>query len=174
MELLPLVLLGSSKGVEDKVAGVTRATRLGVVWEAQYPGTLADAAVTKGVAAITVETGGQGRLDNAALGTMKGAILGVLEHMGIVKHHDGQADTPQVRVRGNFVKAEMGGFFETLVALGDDVDKAQPIGRFVDAFGTEIASIGAPHAGLVCAVRTTPPVLPGGELVLVGEVISRG
>jgi predicted deacylase len=170
MELLPLVMVSREDLATAGVPDLIRATGLPLVWFApQYRGTLAQAALARGIPALTVEVGGLGRLDTSGVATMKDAVLSALRHTGVV-HGSGREQRPQAEVEGEFLKADVGGFFQGAVSLGQRIASGEPYGAILDHFGTQIAQLVAPHDGVVSALRTSPPVQVGDQLILIGRV----
>jgi len=173
LDMLPVVLRTTSPDLADRLDALTRATGVELDWQVnwQRTGMLAEVAISRGIPALTLEVGGAGRLDEPSLQTMRVAVQRVLHHLGI------SADEPpspgrQVRIRGDFIRASVGGFFRASVSLGARVAANQELGVLLDDYGEVRATVKAPVAGLVSILRSTPYTQPGDQMGLVGEVIS--
>lgn len=169
LDLLPMVMRSDAEGLNAKLQVICRATRLPVVSHASYKGTLMAAVLARNIPAVTFEVGGGGRLKVETLEMTKNAVVGVLRELEVLPGRtDGQVD--QIDVEGEFMKSTVGGFFVASVGVGARVGEGQRLGEIHDAFGEMIAEVSSPHAGLVCAIRATPPTQPGDQLGFVGRL----
>jgi predicted deacylase len=173
LDMLPLVLRGVGAGLADRLDAITRATGLELDWQVawQRTGMLAEAAVARGVPALTLEVGSAGRLDDASLRLMKNAVRRVLGHLGILKETVSPLGR-QAQIRGDFIKAAVGGFFRPSVSLGARVAVEQEVGAILDQYGDVRTVVKSPVAGLVAILRCTPYTQPGDQIGLVGETVT--
>jgi predicted deacylase len=171
LSMLPLV--GYSEASPGSLA-LAEHTGLDVLWRfpPSWPGSLCVAASAAGVPTITPEIGNDGRLDPQATALTREVVLNVMRALGLV---EGRPAPPRRRrrvVRGSYVPASVGGLFQPAVRLGDEVKRGQRVATIRDVFGDVVEEITAPVDGLVCSYRTIPPIMPGDQTVLVGEVVE--
>jgi len=173
LDMLPVVLRTGSPDLADRLDALTRATGLELDWPVtwQRTGMLAEAAIGRGIPALTLEVGGAGRLDAASLQLMTQAVHRVLGHLGILPDVT-PSPGRQVQIRGDFIRASAGGFFRPSVSLRARVAVDQELGVLLDDYGEVRVTVRAPVAGLVSILRSTPYTQPGDQIGLVGEVIG--
>jgi predicted deacylase len=174
LSMLPLVAYS-----EASLASLALAEHTGVevLWRMPpaWSGSLCVAASAAGVPTITPEIGNDGRLDPDATVLMRRVVVNVMRALGLVEAPTTDAPPPPRRrriVRGSYVPASVGGLFQPVVRLGDDVKRGQRLATIRDVFGGVVEEITAPTDGLVCSYRTIPPIMPGDQTVLVGEVVD--
>ena len=139
--------------------------------------------VRQGKLLVTTELGGGGYLSRAVIDLAEAGVQNVLRRLGIL---EGEVQTRaslgldpviQLTSRGheNYVVAPFGGFFETLVELGERVDEGQPIGRLhlLERPDVETELVRAPMDGLVVAIKSLPPTRQGDVVALVAEFEAR-
>ena len=129
------------------------------------PGVLGLAAVERGIPVLEAEIGGQGMSTAENRCAYVEHLTRLLRHLGIM---DGVAEPgPHIEILGRgLVHALAGGMPRLNVRLGDYVEAGSILARITDLHGEQIAEIGAPHAGLIAAVRHFVSVNPG-------DVVSR-
>jgi len=173
LDMLPVVLRTSNPDLADRLDALTLATGLELDWQVnwQRTGMLAEAAIARGIPALTLEVGGAGRLDAASLQEMISAVQRALRHLGISPDEPPPAGR-QRRIRGDFIRASVGGFFRPSVSLGARIAADEELGVLLDDYGNVRATVKAPVTGLVSILRSTPYTQPGDQMGLVGEVVS--
>jgi predicted deacylase len=174
LSMLPLVAYSEASPASLALA---EHTGLEVLWRMPpaWSGSLCVAASAAGVPTITPEIGNDGRLDPGATALMRQVVMNVMRALGLVEPSAAETPSPPRRrrvVRGSYVAASVGGLFQPVVRLGDDVKRGQCVATIRDVFGTVAEEILAPVDGLVCSYRTIPPIMPGDQTVLVGEVME--
>jgi predicted deacylase len=75
----------------------------------------------------------------------------------------------------DYALAPESGLFETLVDLGDEVERGQPVGRihFLERPDREPLVVAAGSSGIVCVVRAIATTDQGDNVVVVGREVSR-
>jgi hypothetical protein len=133
-----------------------------------YPGTLETAFVKAGIPAITLELGGPRSYDEAAIrGTVEGT-RNVLIHYGVIPGTIGRTSKEANTFFGNkFVttRAEVGGFVQMLVKLGDPVKPGQKLAVQRNAFGDVLREYTATAEGQVATIATDAIREPGQRLL---------
>jgi predicted deacylase len=173
LSMLPLVAF--SQASKESLA-LARQTGVEVLWEMPpaWSGALCVAASAAGVPTVTPEIGNDGRLDPKAVARCRQVIMNVMAAMGQVDETEPRPPCPQQVVRGSFIPASVGGLFQPVVRLGECVARGRVVATIRDMFGAVVEEIRAPTDGLVCSYRTIPPILPGDQTVLVGEIVPAG
>ena len=131
-------------------------------------------AILRGKPAITTESGGMGRTDEASVGNHERGALSLITHLGI-------QDLPSVRVerpvwidRNEVLRAPATGVWHAVVEPMQQVAAGTLVGRLTDPHGTPLHEVRAPFAGIVLYVVATPPVTEGEPLAGLGAVGSAG
>jgi hypothetical protein len=135
---------------------------------------LSNTAITRGVPAITTETGGMARTDEAALELAARGIAGVLKHLGMRAEGPPPIAEPRWIVRDEVLRAKTTGLFQASVECGEDVDAGALIGHVTDFHGNRIEEVRAPFAGEVMYVVRTPPISKGEPLAMIGVSEASG
>jgi predicted deacylase len=173
LSMLPLVAYAEASPASLALA---EHTGLDVLWRMPpaWSGSLCVAASAAGVPTVTPEIGNDGRLDPGATALMREVVVNVMRALGLVEAPALPEAPPRRRrvVRGSYIPAAVGGLFQPAVRLGDVVKRGQRLATIRDVFGDVVEEIAAPVDGLVCSYRTIPPVMPGDQTVLVGEVVE--
>jgi predicted deacylase len=153
---------------------LAKATGADLLWEMPpvWSGALCVAASAAGVPTVTPEIGNDGRLSRDAVQRCRDVVVNVMATLGLAELRSPRPRGPCRVVRGSYVPATEGGLFRPTVALGDRVRRGHTVATIRDVFGDVVEEISAPVDGLVCSYRTIPPILPGDQTVLVGEVVS--
>ncbi len=138
------------------------------------PGRTISFAASLGIPWIYTEARGAGRIHPEDLKMMKGGILRLLRHLGILPgaptaaaithrlHGDGNTD------RG--LSATQPGFLLTHVQILDTVEAGQCLGTLVDLEGRPLETYSAPVAGIVGLLRELPVVAAGDPLFLIAQM----
>jgi uncharacterized protein len=171
LSMVPLVAFSQASTASRDLA---KLTGLEVLWEMPpaWSGALCVAASAAGVPTVTPEVGNDGRLDPTAVARCREIVLNVMGAIGLIERRAPQPPRRYRVVRGSFVPATMGGLFQPSVALGDRVKRGHAVATIRNVFGDIVEEIVAPTDGLVCSYRTIPPILPGDQTVLVGEIVE--
>jgi predicted deacylase len=127
-------------------------------------------ALTRGVPAITTETGQLGSNDDHWVGLAERGIANLMRHLGMIK------GTPEVNegvvwLTGyEVIKSPATGIFQASVRDGYAVAKNGLLGHLVDAFGDKITDVRAPFFGVVNYVVGTPPVSEGEPVAMISRI----
>jgi predicted deacylase len=131
-------------------------------------------ALTRGIPAITTETGQLGSNDDRWVQIAERGVMNVLRHLGML---DGEVEesTGVVWLTGyQVITSPETGIFRAAVRDGYAVAEGGLLGVLVDFFGEEIVEIRAPFAGVVNYVVATPPVSKGEPVAMVSRLASEG
>ncbi|MBI2466431.1 MAG: succinylglutamate desuccinylase/aspartoacylase family protein [Candidatus Rokubacteria bacterium] len=129
-------------------------------------------AVLRGKPAITTESGGVGRTDEASVGNHERGAASLIAHLGIM-------DLPSVRVerpvwldRNEVLRAPATGVWHPVVEPMQQLAAGTLVGRLTDPYGALLHEVRAPFASLVLYVVATPPVTEGEPLAGIGAVAT--
>ena len=129
-------------------------------------------ALTRGIPAITTETGQLGSNDERWVQMAERGVMNLLRHLrmleGAVRENTGVVWLTDYTV----VTSPQAGVFRAAVRDGYAVAEGGLLGVLVDFFGEEIAEIRSPFAGVVNYVVATPPVKEGEPVAMVSRVVS--
>jgi predicted deacylase len=131
---------------------------------------LSNTAITRGKPALTIESGGMARTDEASIARIERGVAGLLRHLGM------QADGPQPVTepvwigRSVVVRSGATGIFRPLVERGHTVAAGALLGEVTDWHGRVLERVAAPFAGEILYVVGTPPVSKGEPLAFVGAI----
>ena len=125
---------------------------------------------SRGVPAITTETGQLGSNDEHYVDMASAGLWNVLRHLamvpGAVVPNDGIVWLEDYEV----IPSPASGVFRAAVKDGWSVAEGGRLGVLTDFFGDEIAVIRAPFAGVVNYVIGTPPISEGEPVAMVSRV----
>lgn len=127
-------------------------------------------ALARGIPAMTTEAGQLGSTDPHWVGLNVRGAMNVMRHLGMMP---GEVIPPKptVWLKGyQVVTSPETGLFRPHVKDGYVIAEGGILGELVDHFGTHIATIHAPFAGVVNYVIATPPVRAGEPLAMVSKV----
>ncbi len=126
------------------------------------PGSLREAAASRGVPVLTYEAGGPLRFDDEAIDTGVRGVLRVLRGLDVIDDAPPPAhDAPMILHESRWLRAERGGILELQVATGDRVETGQPLWSTVSPLGEERSWVEAEEEGYVIGATTLPLVQPG-------------
>ncbi len=130
-------------------------------------------AISRGIPAITTETGQLGLSDDYWVSLAEDGILNVMRHLGMLAG----AVTPNEGVVWledyEVIRASSKGIFRPAVRDGYAVAENGLLGELVDAFGEPIETIRSPFAGVVNYVLGTPPVSAGEPVAMISKLSQR-
>jgi len=129
-------------------------------------------AISRGIPAITTETGQLGLSDDYWVSLAEDGIINVMRHLGMLAGdavpNEGVVWLEDYQV----VRASHTGIFRPAVRDGYAVAENGLLGELVDAFGEHIEYVRSPFAGVVNYVLGTPPVSEGEPVAMVSKVIA--
>jgi len=127
-------------------------------------------AISRGIPAITTETGQLGLSDDYWVSLAEDGILNVMRHLQMLSG----PVTPNENIVWledyEVIRASSNGIFRPAVRDGYAVAENGLLGELVDAFGEHIEEIRAPFAGVVNYVLGTPPVSAGEPVAMVSKL----
>jgi len=128
-------------------------------------------AISRGIPAITSETGQLGLSDDYWVSLAEDGMLNVMRHLKMLSG----PVTPNENIVWledyEVIRASSNGIFRPAVRDGYAVAANGLLGELVDAFGERIEEIRAPFAGVVNYVLGTPPVSAGEPVAMVSKLM---
>lgn len=128
-------------------------------------------ALSRGIPAITTETGQLGSNDEHWVGL---AVLGaenLMRHLGMLPGAARSNDNV-VWLRGyEVIRSPLTGIFRPAVRDGYAIAEGGLLGHLLDEFGDPAGEVRAPFAGVVNYVLGTPPVSQGEPLAMVSRIV---
>ncbi|HMQ33619.1 MAG TPA: succinylglutamate desuccinylase/aspartoacylase family protein [Chloroflexaceae bacterium] len=145
------------------------AEQLGILYIAapsdrKIPGMLSVALRDVGIPSISIEVGSSLAYAGANADEMAGYARRVLAHMSMLPEEPlSPGQTVYVRMWG--VRAQVGGVYEPMVALGQQVQRGQVLGLVRNLLGQIVQHVEAGEDGTVGVLRTGVRVSPGESLI---------
>jgi predicted deacylase len=130
---------------------------------------LSNTAVLRGKPALTTETGGLARVDEASIALVERGVAGVLRHLGMREDGPPPVVAPVWIERHVVLRAGATGLLTALVEAGARVEADAPVARIADFHGRPLEEIRAPFAGEVLYVVATPPISTGEPVAMIGS-----
>lgn len=160
-----------------QVADVARASGMKVIWRHEglfFAGSSPGEAHSRSIPGFIIESGGTGDLREADIREMVEGTLNVLRRIGAVpgevtRRHDEQL----LMTKGNWLRAEHGGIFHRVVALGQAVRRGDLIGTVTNLFGGTVEEITSPADGIVFGIRRWGFCNVGDYISNVGVIASK-
>jgi predicted deacylase len=129
-------------------------------------------AITRGKAAITVESGYLGCTDERCVDQIASGVVGVMRELGMLVDGPPPVERTVYLDPVEVLSSPATGILYPHVERGESVVKGQLLARITDFFGAEIAEVRAPFAGEVLYIVTTPPITEGQPVGCVGAARS--
>src|SRR5512146_210477 len=135
--------------------------------ESGLGGMTSSAGARAGIPAVIAEAGGCGQLEEAATALLVEGVRNVLRHLEMLP---GAPSPPRSRVVGKFVwsRASQDGWWQPVVAAGDEVAEGQLVGTLRTLYGDLLEELRAPRDGVVLFLTTSPAVSTDGPLLGLG------
>jgi hypothetical protein len=127
-------------------------------------------AILRGKPALTTESGGMGRTDDAAVGNHERGALSLIAHLGIMDFPSVRVEQPVWIGRNEVLRAPATGVWQAAVEPMQHLAAGTLVGRLTDPYGALLHEVRAPFAGIVLYVVATPPVSEGEPLAGLGAV----
>ena len=139
--------------------------------ESGLGGMTSSAAAQIGIPAVIAEAGGCGQLEEAATSMLVDGVRNVLRHLEMLP---GAPERANARFVGRFVwlRAAQEGWWQPVVAAGDEVVEGQLVGTLRTLFGDVLAELHAPCGGVVLFLTTSPAVSVDGPLLGLGAELA--
>ncbi len=134
-------------------------------------GTLRDAAMEMGIAAITVEVGDPLRFQRRMIKDSLYGLRAILHEFGLLDSAPPESDEDEPTVvcgSSAWIHADAGGLLEVLPDTAETVEEGQTIARLSNPFGDVVATYRAPHAGIVVGKSTNPVCRTGSRVLHLG------
>lgn len=134
-------------------------------------GTSSAAAAEVGIPAIIAEAGGCGIVDAASVAMHVRGLDGLLAHLGMAGRPEGGESSPAPTRLNRFIwlRSEHDGWWEPVVAPGEQVARGQLLGTVTSLDGAEVRQrIEAPAAGAPMFITSSPATQAGGLLLGLG------
>lgn len=127
-------------------------------------------AISRGIPAITSETGQLGLSDDYWVSLAEDGILNVMRHLQMLPGKVVPNEHVVWLKDYEVIRAPATGLFQPAVRDGYAIAENGLLGELLDPFGQRIAEIRAPFAGVVNYVLGTPPVSEGEPVVMVSKL----
>jgi len=127
-------------------------------------------ALTRGVPAITSETGQMGSNDDYWVDKAEFGVWNVMRHLHMLPGAAVSNDNIVWLTDSEVVRSPASGIFQAAVKDGYAIAEGGLMGTLFDEFGDEIQKIRAPFAGVVNYVVGTPPVSEGEPVGMVSKI----
>jgi predicted deacylase len=129
-------------------------------------------AVLRGKPAVTTESGGMGRTDDASVGNHERGAASLIAHLGIQDLPSARVERPVWIDRNEVLRAPATGLWHPVVEPMQHLAAGTLVGRLTDPHGALLHEVRAPFAGIVLYVVATPPVTEGEPLGGLGGVAT--
>jgi predicted deacylase len=125
-------------------------------------------AITRGIPALTAESGGLGQTDDASIDRIVEGVLSVLRHYKMFPGASARVARPVYLEPTQVSTSPRTGVLRPMVKPGDIVQKGAILAVVADFFGNELARVAAPLDGEVLYVVATPPISEGEPVAMIG------
>jgi N2-acetyl-L-2,4-diaminobutanoate deacetylase len=175
LEFLPVVGYRALPGsAMQRAEAAARAFGVDPVWRmAPHAGTLTDAATRAGIPAVGVEMPGGGGARAEHIRLYGEGVRNLLRFQGILRDRQPPATAAPAWTTTD-VAAEAEGQILLDAAVGDWVETGQPLATIVSALGAPLATVQAPHAGRLWAIRHLRRVAVGDLVAVVAVPANAG
>lgn len=133
----------------------------------------ANTALTRGIPAITTETGELGSVDERWVTMAERGAWNLLRQLGMIEEGVAEVRPLTWLTPTEVLRSPHTGMFRPAVKPRDTVEEGALLGTLHDWFGDPIAEVHAPFGGVVIYVVATPPVAEGEPLAMLGVVTHR-
>lgn len=127
-------------------------------------------ALSRGIPAITTETGQMGSNDDYWVALAENGVLNLLRHLKMLQEEEVINQGVVWLEDYQVIRSPATGVFRAAVRDGYLVAKGSLLGELLDLFGRPVKDIRAPFAGVVNYVVGTPPVSEGEPLAMISKV----
>ena len=131
--------------------------------------TCANASLSMGKPALTVECGRLGRTDEEDISSILKGCTNILKHLKMIEGQPEPLLDPIWVKRTTYIRSDFEGLFYPLTKGGAHVQKGEFLGYLTDFFGNVLQKAIAPHDGIVMYVIATPPMSRGEPMVKIGS-----
>lgn len=127
-------------------------------------------AISRGIPAITTETGRLGGNGAEDVALAEAGVLSVLRHLGMLPGEPAENEAVVWLEDFEVVRSPATGVFRARVQEGWYVAEGSLLGTVHDLFGDRVADVRAPFAGVVNYVVATPPISEGEPTAMVSRL----
>jgi hypothetical protein len=153
------------------------SAKLAEMFDAEYvsvsseiSGSCSSQASLQGIAAITAESGGQGRVDETSVSFLVDGIMRAMKHLRMVEGSPGKRARQKVITGFHTVRPKCGGIFTPDVNTGSLVSEGDLLGEVITLWGDTIEKVIAPIDGVVVLRRTYVVVNSGDYVMSIGKL----
>ena len=136
-----------------------------VIHSKNRDGSLRGAATKLGKTCLLFEGGEAYRFDQDSITVGTDGVLRVMHRLGMIDEIVPPASFPRVARSSRWVRASSSGIVDCRLALGDMVDKGQPVAVLRDPFGSQLGILKAPRSGMLIG-RLQHPLVNRGDAIL--------
>ena len=155
--------------VDDASLALARAFGLPNIVTSVVGGAAYAAAAEAGIPAIIAEVGGQGLWPEDDIQSMSAGLRRALAHLGLLDASDpAPSMEPRVVTEMHWMRSAHDGLFYPAVAVADEVQAGQTLGRLADYLGQTLETVVAPKGGVVLFLVTTLAMNAGDPLLAIG------
>lgn len=146
-----------------------------IIWQSTgewLGGSLHTEAANRGIVAVAIEAGGEGRLREEFVTTQYRGVMNVMKHLGMIQ---GDPQLPKELTfisEANWIRTKRGGLLHPKVGLSQKVSKGDTLAVVMDLFGRQVEAIISPIDGLVVGIKTLPVANTGDWTYLIGRIVS--
>lgn len=120
--------------------------------------------------ALTIESGGLARTDEASIARIERGIAGLLRHLKMRAEGPDPVSRPVWIARSEVLRSASTGLFHPAVDRGHTVVAGTVVGWITDLHGGTVEEIRAPFGGEVLYVLGTPPISKGEPVAFIGQI----
>jgi uncharacterized protein len=129
-------------------------------------GSTSSAAADAGIPAIIAEVGANGICDEASVERHLQGVLAVCAELGMLSGNPAGAPEPPTEHHGwIWMRSSVRGFWQSRVAVGQDVVEGELLGVLLDPLGRELERVVAPAAGCPLFLTSSPALADDGLLL---------
>jgi len=137
-----------------------------IIDAALRPGTIREAAVSKGIPWLVYEAGEALRFDEISIRAGVRGIVNVMRELNMMPAQKNKAHViPRIVKSNAWIRASQSGMLRLIVKLGANVNKGQTLAYVSDTYGETEVIITAPNTGIVIG-RTNLPLVHEGDAVV--------
>lgn len=154
--------------IADQVRELAFASGMTLIWETQsawvaekVPGSIKTQMGKANIPSVTLEVGGEGRLNLADVDRMYLSLLNSARHLGLLPGTV-EIPEPQQRVtKGHWLRACKGGVLWTYAERNKQVKQGELLAETKDLFGRTVEEFRSPADGVILGFRTFGTVATG-------------
>jgi uncharacterized protein len=129
---------------------------------------LSNTAITRGKPALTIESGGMGRIETDDILRIERGVRGLMKHLAMSSTGPDPIAAPVLLERSEVLRSNFSGLFCAMIEKGQTVAAGAVIGRVTDFHGTLLEEIKAPFASEILYVVGTPAMNKGEPVGFIG------